>query len=311
MRPNPSTPSTLSASSTPPHFDRSQRPATSAACACGMLRASATSSPIVCSAAETTFDSGAFATTIPRRVAASTSTLSTPTPALPITFSRVARCDHVGSDLRRRANDQRVVAADDLLERRLGVDVDVESLAQELDPGVRDRLANEDLRRHAATVRFERFERLRNGDAALDVGAELGQRQLDRRERGRDVEDVEPADVADAEDLALQVRLARRERDAVAVAKVEQQLVAVDPVRRSDRGHDGRAVLVGREELEAHRLDARARGPAESHVPLERRLEAVVEDQPECDVEAPDQRDRGREGRVSLSCAALFARQSK
>ena len=44
----------------------------------------------MCSAAETTFDSGAFATTIPRRVAASTSTLSTPTPARPITFSRGA-----------------------------------------------------------------------------------------------------------------------------------------------------------------------------------------------------------------------------
>ena len=34
---------------------------------------------------------GAFATMIPRRVAASTSTLSTPTPARPITFSRSAR----------------------------------------------------------------------------------------------------------------------------------------------------------------------------------------------------------------------------
>ena len=45
----------------------------------------------MCSAAETTFDSGAFATTIPRRVAASTSTLSTPTPARPTTFRFVAR----------------------------------------------------------------------------------------------------------------------------------------------------------------------------------------------------------------------------
>jgi hypothetical protein len=71
--------------------DRSQRPALSAACACGMFRASATIRPIVCSAAEITVDSGALATTIPRRVAASTSTLSTPTPALPITLSFVAR----------------------------------------------------------------------------------------------------------------------------------------------------------------------------------------------------------------------------
>jgi hypothetical protein len=56
-----------------------------------MLRESARRRPIVCSAAETTVDSGALATTIPRRVAASTSTLSTPTPARPITFSRSAR----------------------------------------------------------------------------------------------------------------------------------------------------------------------------------------------------------------------------
>ena len=44
----------------------------------GCCATSASRSPIVCSAAETTVDSGAFATTIPRRVAASTSTLSTP-----------------------------------------------------------------------------------------------------------------------------------------------------------------------------------------------------------------------------------------
>ena len=45
----------------------------------------------MCSAAETTVDSGALATTMPRRVAASTSTLSTPTPARPTTFRRAAR----------------------------------------------------------------------------------------------------------------------------------------------------------------------------------------------------------------------------
>ena len=45
----------------------------------------------MCSAAETTVDCGAFATTMPRFEAASRSTLSTPTPARPITFSRSAR----------------------------------------------------------------------------------------------------------------------------------------------------------------------------------------------------------------------------
>ena len=45
----------------------------------------------MCSAAATTLDCGAFATTIPRLVAAGTSTLSTPMPARPITRSRSAR----------------------------------------------------------------------------------------------------------------------------------------------------------------------------------------------------------------------------
>ena len=46
---------------------------------------------MVCSAAAMTFDSGALATTTPRFVAASTSMLSTPIPARPITLRRSAR----------------------------------------------------------------------------------------------------------------------------------------------------------------------------------------------------------------------------
>ena len=98
----------------------------------------------MCSAAETTVESGAFATTMPRRVAAPTSTLSIPTPARPITFSRSAPLDHVRGQLRRRADDDRVVAADDLLERRVGVLVHLEARAQQLDARRSDRLANQD-----------------------------------------------------------------------------------------------------------------------------------------------------------------------
>ena len=54
--------------------------------ACGVLRASASMSAMVCSAAETMFDVGALHTMMPRSVAASTSTLSTPTPARPMIF---------------------------------------------------------------------------------------------------------------------------------------------------------------------------------------------------------------------------------
>src|SRR5581483_11091847 len=141
MRPNPSTPSTLSATSTPPHFERSQRPSTSAACACGTLRASASSSATVCSAAETTFDSGAFATTMPRR-GVDVHVVDTDPRATDHAQVRAA-LDQVCSELRRRADDDCVVAADDLLERRVDVDVDVELRAQQLDACLRDLFADQ------------------------------------------------------------------------------------------------------------------------------------------------------------------------
>ena len=64
-----------------------QRPSTRAPCACGTLRACASRSAIVCSAAEVMFDSGALTTMTPLAVAAAVSTLSRPTPARPTTAS--------------------------------------------------------------------------------------------------------------------------------------------------------------------------------------------------------------------------------
>ena len=55
-------------------------------------------------------------------------------------------------ELRPRADDDRVVVADDVLERRVEVDIDVEAGAQELDAGLRDRLPDEDPR-HTKLVR--------------------------------------------------------------------------------------------------------------------------------------------------------------
>ena len=110
MRPRPTMPSVLSASSTPSHLLRSQRPATSAAWAWGTLRAWASSRAIVCSAAETMLLCGALTTITPRRVAASTSTLSRPMPARPTTIRSEPGGEHLGGDLRRRADDQGVRA---------------------------------------------------------------------------------------------------------------------------------------------------------------------------------------------------------
>jgi hypothetical protein len=53
--------------------------------------------------------------------------------------------DHLGGQLRGRSDHDRVVAADDLLQRRLAILVDVEARAQQLDARVRDLLADQDL----------------------------------------------------------------------------------------------------------------------------------------------------------------------
>ena len=121
--------------------------ALSEACACGMLRAWASSSAIVCSAAATMFDSGALATITPRFVAAGTSTLSTPMPARPITFRRSPRSIRSAVSLVAGADHDPLVAGDrtcELVVRHLREHVDVEVLAEQLDTGVGDLLLYED-----------------------------------------------------------------------------------------------------------------------------------------------------------------------
>jgi hypothetical protein len=87
MLPSPITPSVRLKSSMPTKLFLSHLPAFIDAVACGMWRASATSSAIACSAVVTVLPPGVFITTMPRAVAAPTSTLSTPIPARPITAS--------------------------------------------------------------------------------------------------------------------------------------------------------------------------------------------------------------------------------
>ena len=91
--------------------------------------------------------------------------------------------------------------------------------------------------------------------------------------------------MADPEEAVLQVAVAAGDGDAVPVAEGEPQLGRVDALRREDPGDDRRAVLVGREQLEAHRLRALAAGAAEPDVAVERRLEPLLEQQPERDVQ--------------------------
>src|SRR5580700_5109072 len=89
-RPSPTNPSVFPRNSIPEEVF-SQRPACIEAFDCGTLRASPSSSANVCSATLTAFPPGVFITSTPRCVAASISTLSTPTPARPTTRNFSAR----------------------------------------------------------------------------------------------------------------------------------------------------------------------------------------------------------------------------
>ena len=90
MRPSPTMPSVLRNSSLPEKVLRSHCPARIEAAACGTGRAPHRMWVNVSSAVAIVLPEGVFITMTPRSVAASTSTLSTPTPARPTTFSRGA-----------------------------------------------------------------------------------------------------------------------------------------------------------------------------------------------------------------------------
>jgi hypothetical protein len=90
------------------NFERFHSPAFSEAFASGMCRASASIRPIVCSAAEIVFPSGALTTMTPRSVAAFRSMLSTRRPRP--RPQPLRRREHLSAVTRVAADDQRHVA---------------------------------------------------------------------------------------------------------------------------------------------------------------------------------------------------------
>ena len=205
--------------------------------ACGILRASANIRPMASSAAAAALPCGVLMTRMPFSVAALTSMLSTPTPARPMIF-RLARVgQRVRLDLAGRADADAVVLADhrrQLLRLHPGLDVDRESrAAQDLDGLLGHVIGDENANRlgHgslpllpvAALLDWLRPPGLgerrlcrRHPGARPNAEAEIGQRHLQPRDGGDDVELAHVPDVSDADDLPLQVILAARDRDAVA-----------------------------------------------------------------------------------------------
>src|SRR4051795_3903378 len=134
--------------------------------------------------------------------------------------------------------------------------------------------------------------------AVLDLGAELVERHLEPRQRRQDVERAEVAAVGDADDPALELVLPAVGGDAE-LAQRARDLAAVDRVRQLDGG-DHRGALVGvAVDLEPDRLGAGAGGAGEQLVAGEDVLQPLLLDHVERDVEAEEQRHRGRERGVA------------
>src|SRR5215204_3378945 len=202
----------------------------------------------VCSEAVMTLDWGALATTMPRFVAASTSTLSTPTPARPTTLSRSAcprrsPVSFVAERIRMPSNSpirrsrspssQSTPSSTSKPASRSSwtPDSPIFSFTRTLTggggscPHGHARLEEDALRR-------------RDPGAQLDLVPELPQRHLERGHRDHDVECPEVAAVGDAGDPALEVVLAARDGDPEAVAHRLRHLCAVDRVGQPDGRDD-------------------------------------------------------------------------
>src|ERR687896_1018602 len=315
MRPKPSTPSVFSYPSTPLNFDRSHAPAVSEPWACGTLRASASSMASVCSAAVITFDCGAFATTTPLFVAASTSTLSTPTPARPTTFRRSARSIRSASSV----VAERIRMPSNSPMRRPSSAPSQSTPSSTSSPASR-RSSTPDSPIFSLTRTFTSGGRAgrqagfeedplggRHARAQLGLVAQPAQGHLEGGHGDDDVEGAEVAAVGDAGDPALQASLPARDRDAEAVAHELRHDRPVDRLGELDRGHHVRVLVrLAAEQVEVERASRLAGGAPQDPVPLVDGLEPLPLDQPERDVERLHQADGGREravGRIlALAC---------
>ena len=108
IRPRPTMPSVLPANCVPMNFLRSQRPSTRLWWAAAMFRTRPYIRASVCSAVEIVLPPGVFMTTMPCRVAALVSMLSTPTPARAMALRRWLPCERFGGDLHAAAADRAV-----------------------------------------------------------------------------------------------------------------------------------------------------------------------------------------------------------
>ncbi len=155
MLPSPTMPSVLPRSSLPRNFFFSHLPAFVELLACGTALAIESINARVCSATETALPPGVFITSTPASVAAGRSTLSTPTPARPITLNLGAAANTSLSTLTALRTTKRFAVVQVLLVS-LGIGdhhFPVFLRTQKFHSRGRERLSNNDLHYFFSSVR--------------------------------------------------------------------------------------------------------------------------------------------------------------
>ena len=226
MRPKPTMPSVFSCSSTPLNRARSHAPPVSEACACGTLRASASSSAIVCSAAVITFDCGALATTTAapgRRLDVDVvhADAGPGDDAQPVGLG-----EQIGVDLRGRTDHDASKSAMRALERR---------------PGPNRYRSRRRGRRRAAARR--RSRRSFSATSTLPAARSCGLRHdpVDARGQRLDVGRFDRREHADAQLVAAELAVRLDVDDAVGPQRLGDR-GGIDVVGEVDRADDQRAL---------------------------------------------------------------------
>src|SRR5680860_1478688 len=249
MRPRPIRPRVLPVISTPLNLDRSHLPALSEACACGSWRAWASIRAMACSPAATAFDSGAFATRMPRLVAAATSMLSTPLPARPITLSRLLFSS--------------MSAVTCVCERTIKASYSL----------IRD--VNSSSRLPCVLLEEHSLRRC-HAFAQRDGLPQLVHRHLQGRDGDDDVKGAKVAQVPHADDLAPKFALPAGKLYPVLILEQDVELLTVQARRHTDRSHRACLGVVPREELEPQSLGGFPGRPAQYAVALEELFQPLL-----------------------------------
>src|SRR6202023_1566267 len=315
MRPNPITPSVLPCSSTPVSL-RFQPPALVEASASGTRRATASSRAKVCSVAESRLAVGALTTTPPCSVAAATSTLSTPMPARPTTFSRLAACSSSAVTLVALRTTSASKAP--MISARRGRSASLSSTISAPESASRARpegASGSAIRMRCIASGFMTRPRgceRRGGVAALGAEladlADLYEGVVDLAQQRLEVGLADLAHVDDAEGARLPFAVAAADGPAPAAEPLDQRL-RIDAPRWPQGGARVRAGAFGRRERETAGRRPFGGAPVEPLMARPARLHALGEDARQLPVQGVEQRDRRRGDGAALAVLVAVAQQ--